>query len=84
MILLPHSSQCWYYRRVPPRLVFAVVVFYFQIGSHYLGQAGFELKTLLVPQHPGYWDYRSAPPHQDTVVVVVVVVVCLFVCLLSF
>jgi hypothetical protein len=38
-----------------------VVIFFFKTESHYIAQVGLKLMILL-PQPPGCWDYRCAPP----------------------
>lgn len=30
---------------------------------HYIVQAGFKHMTILLPQHPEFWDYRLKAPH---------------------
>jgi hypothetical protein len=43
-----------------PKMLFFVV--FFETGSLYVAQAGFEL-SILLPQLPECWDYRCALPH---------------------
>jgi hypothetical protein len=42
------------------------VYLFFKVGSHYIAQTGFKLRTLLL-YFPLFWNYRCSLPHQALV-----------------